>query len=339
MKTFPMFLQLQNRTAVVIGAGEQALQKVRLLLKTEARVLVAGSNPVPEMTSLAAMDRVCLIGAEPDQSTLVEAAVVFIATGCRAADHAWHAIAKDAGALVNVVDNPLLCDVITPALVDRDPVVVAIGTEGTAPVLARQIKTRIEQLLEPELGALATMAGAARDLVSANVPRDQRRAFWEWAFTGAPLDLVSSGDARGAADAMRNAAIAGGSPTTSTGRISVMACTGGTPDLLTQRAVRRLQTADIIVCDPAEHASVLELARRDAQRVETPRHEHKLRALIQQCAEWCDDGQSVVWLTQQDQTARKTIESLRAINVSTELLVDGTYEQSGSPIALSVAAE
>ena len=97
-------------------------------------------------------------------------------------DAALHALAKEGGAVVNVVDQPDLCDAITPSIVDRDPVVVAIGTEGTAPVLARQIKTRMEELLEPRLGDLAALAGRLRDRAAMRLGPRQRRDLWRWVF-------------------------------------------------------------------------------------------------------------------------------------------------------------
>jgi len=132
MKTFPMFLKMANRRVVIVGGGEQATQKCRLMLKTEAQVTIL-RGPIT-------------VGHFEDT------ALAFIATGCPGMDTALHALAKAAKTVVNVVDQPDLCDAITPSIVDRDPVVVAIGTEGTAPVLARQIKTRMEEVLEPRLG-------------------------------------------------------------------------------------------------------------------------------------------------------------------------------------------
>jgi uroporphyrin-III C-methyltransferase/precorrin-2 dehydrogenase/sirohydrochlorin ferrochelatase len=129
--------------------------------------------------------------------TFLGAALVFVATGCPGLDSAIHALAAAAGAPVNVVDRPDLCDAFTPSIVDRDPVVVAIGTEGAAPVLARQIRTRVETMLDPRLGDFAALAGRLRGAVERQVTRDRRRAFWRWAFDGAPDDAAEGSIALG----------------------------------------------------------------------------------------------------------------------------------------------
>ena len=163
MKTFPMFLQMQGRRVIIAGGGEQAAQKCRLILKTEATITMLAPTLDPELADLHGQGRIEWSDAPICASDFTDAALVFIATGCPAADASLHGLAKSVGAVVNVVDQPHLCDAITPSIGDRSPVVVAIGTEGTAPVLARQIKTRDEEMLEPRLGDLAALAGRLRD--------------------------------------------------------------------------------------------------------------------------------------------------------------------------------
>ncbi|MEM6307491.1 MAG: bifunctional precorrin-2 dehydrogenase/sirohydrochlorin ferrochelatase, partial [Pseudomonadota bacterium] len=147
MKTFPMFLQMTDRRVVIVGGGEQAAQKSRLLLKTEAQIDIVALELDAELRALADRGRVNWIKTPITPAVFADTALVFVATGCPGMDAAIHALAKAAGTVVNVVDQPALCDAITPSIVDRDPVVVAIGTEGTAPVLGRQIKTRVEEML------------------------------------------------------------------------------------------------------------------------------------------------------------------------------------------------
>ncbi|MEO0831103.1 MAG: siroheme synthase CysG, partial [Pseudomonadota bacterium] len=161
-----------------------------------------------------------------------------------------------------------LCDAVTPSLVDRDPVVVAIGTEGTAPVLARQIKTRVETLLEPNLGGLAALAGRLRGAVATGIPRAKRRAFWEWVFGGDVRALHARGAEREAATRLKDAISGDGAFGAETsGHIALVGAGPGARDLLTLRAVQRLQTADVIFYDRLVDPDVLELARRDAERV------------------------------------------------------------------------
>ena len=175
MKSFPMFIRTTGRRVVICGGGEQAAQKSRLMLKTDAKIVLAAPELDPELEALVNSDR-AEWHREAITATLFRgAAMGFIATGCPGLDAALHGIAKAAGCPVNVVDRPDLCDLTTPSLVDRDPVVVAIGTEGTAPVLARQIKTQVEQMLAPNLGGLAALAGRMRGAASGSTVTSKRR--------------------------------------------------------------------------------------------------------------------------------------------------------------------
>ena len=166
-----------------------------------------------------------------------------------------------------MVDAPELCDAFTPAIVDRDPVVVAIGTEGTAPVLARQIKSRIEEMLEPSLGGLAALAGRLRQDVVRRIAPPRRRAFWSWAFSGAPRLAHSAGDVARAAQLLTEAIAAGGDRAAGEGFVSLVGAGPGAKDLITLRGVKRLQEADVILYDRLLEEDILELARRDAARV------------------------------------------------------------------------
>lgn len=265
MKTFPMFLQMAGRRVVIVGGGEQAAQKSRLMLKTEAALVLVTADPDTELLALIDSGRAQQI-TTLTADVFRDAALVFIATGCPAFDVAAHALAKSVGALVNVVDRPALCDAVTPSIVDRDPVVVAISTEGTAPVLARSIRARIETQLEPSLGALAALAGRLRPQVARQVPRDQRRIFWDWVFNGEPRQALARGADRAAATLVKDALRTGHIPA-EPGRIALVGAGPGAADLLTLRALRALQEADVIFYDRLVDPQVLELARRDAERV------------------------------------------------------------------------
>lgn len=269
MKTFPMFLRMSGRRAVIVGGGEQAAQKCRLLLKTEARIVVCADVLDPELAQLARAGRIARQASAFDADMFKDAALVFVATGCAGADVAAAALARAAGAVVNVVDRPDLCDAFTPSIVDRDPLVVAIGTEGAAPVLGRQIKTKIEEMLEPRLGVLVALAGRLRDAVAERVPPARRRAFWAWAFSGKPRRLHAAGAEAHAAQALKAAIGEGGAPAIDQerGLVSLVGAGPGARDLLTLRAVQRLQEADVVFYDRLVDPDALELARRDAERV------------------------------------------------------------------------
>ena len=149
--------------------------------------------------------------------------------------------------------------------------VVAIGTEGNAPVLGRMIKTQVEELLEPRLGDMARLAGRLRDSVAARFPQERRRGFWRWMFAGEPRKLHARGSEHRAARLLKDAISAGQVPQgRAHGTVSLVGAGPGAADLLTLRAVQRLQEADIIFVDPRLNPALLEQARRDAERVLLP---------------------------------------------------------------------
>lgn len=267
MKTFPMFLQMKDRHVVIVGGGEQAAQKARLILKTEAAITVLAPTLEPELQGMAEAGRLTHQTGPIMPESFANTALVFVATGCPGLDAALHDLAKIAGAVVNVVDQPHLCDAITPSIVDRDPVVVAIGTEGTAPVLARQIKTRVEEMLEPRLGDLAALAGRLRGAAAVRLQPRARRDLWRWVFSDAPRKAFTSGSERAAAAMIKNAIHTGDFGDTATGSVALVGAGPGAKDLITLRGVQRLQEADVIYYDRLLDPEILELARRDAERV------------------------------------------------------------------------
>ena len=268
MQSFPMFIRTTGRRVVIAGGGEEAAQKARLILKTDAQITLLAPVLDAELAGLVAQGRATHAPGPVTPDSFAGAALVFIGTGCAGADAALHTLAKAAGALVNVVDRPELCDATTPSIVDRDPVVVAIGTEGTAPVLARAIKTQVETLLPPSLGGLAALAGRLRGAVAAQLPQATRRAFWAWVFAGQPARLHGAGREAEAAELLKTAIATGTVPAgAGEGHIALVGAGPGARDLLTLRAVARLQEADVIFYDRLVDPAVLELARRDAERV------------------------------------------------------------------------
>ncbi len=267
MRTFPIFLDLDGSRVAVIGGGEQAAQKVRLLLKTSAGIEVVSEILTDELIDLANRGRI--VWRRVFTPAVLE--------GCRlvyaAADAQTNALVAHAAVErnipINVVDEPALCTFQSPAIVDRSPVVVAIGTEGTAPVLARQIRAHLEGWLPTGLGSLATLAGSLRKRVNAHIRSDPRarRRFWERFFTGRTRTLMLDGkeaDARAEADLLLGNGMLDAPPR---GHVSLVGAGPGTADLMTLRALRRLQEADVIVHDRLIDPSVLDCARRDARRI------------------------------------------------------------------------
>ena len=299
MRSFPMFIKTTGRTIVVVGSGEQAAQKCRLLLKSDADILLLGSNPEDELAVLIKQGRIHHRDEAITPASFAGATIGLIATGSPATDVAIHAIAKSAGLLVNVVDRPELCDLTTPSIVDRDPVVVAIGTEGNAPVLGRRIKTQIEQMLDPNLGRFAASAGRLRDMVTRYVPRDQRRGFWRDVFTGPIWQTFKRGAEREAITSLKQK-ILGQHQEAQTAQVTVIDTSAGAADLMSLRAVERLQDADEIFYESPADDPVLELARRDAERHLMGGAGHDVPWPAKICVVFikraAKPGQHVVWL-------------------------------------------
>ncbi|MEM9048783.1 MAG: NAD(P)-dependent oxidoreductase [Pseudomonadota bacterium] len=267
MKSFPMFIRTTDRCVVIVGGGEAAAQKARLILKTDAALILVAPTLDPELADLVATGRAthhqCL-----SAGLFTKASFAFVATGCPGFDAAAYGLARAANCLVNVVDRPEMCEITTPAIVDRDPLVVAIGSEGTAPVLTRDVKSLLERLLSPNIGGLAALAGRLRPVAARHVPRENRRGLWAWALKGPPRAAWLRGAEREAARSIKDAILSGGPPQDAmAGQIAIIEAGSGASDLMTLRAVSRLQEADVIFHDAAVSEAVLELARRDAERV------------------------------------------------------------------------
>jgi len=264
MRHLPIFRDLRGRRVIVSGGGEIARSKLRTLLRTEARITVYAAEPHPELAAEAGAGRFALVRRPLAEGDATCAALVYGANGDADEDARVAAIARRAGALVNIVDDLEASDFISPAIVDRDPVVVAIGTEGAAPVLARRIKADIEAMLPHALGPLARLAAGFRHAADALPFGRPRRDFWTRFFDhDGPAALSSGGD-----DAVRDrltrlleARRAAGVPA---GRVSLVGAGPGDPELLTLRARNRLHEADVIVHDQLVPQPILDLARREA---------------------------------------------------------------------------
>ncbi len=244
IRYFPAFLDLHGRRALVVGGGEVAARKAQALARAGAAVAV-------EPTFNPASLRGCAVavGADAPEAEL----------------RALAEAAKRAGIPVNVVDRPELCSFITPAIVDRDPITVAVSSAGAAPVLARDVRARIEALLPPTLGRVASLLDALKAELRAAFPElAQRRAVIDRLLAGPPAELALAGrDADARAAALRE--IAG--PRTAAGMVFLVGAGPGSADLLTLRAHRLLGEADVIVHDRLVSAAVLDMGRRDAERI------------------------------------------------------------------------
>ena len=253
MRHLPVFFDIAERTCLVVGDGEAAARKIVLLRRAGGRVRVSSPQRALASARGAAADRL------PD--VFDDCALVVSATGDRAVDAVVSREAKRRGIPVNVVDAPALCTFQIPAIVDRDPVLVAISTGGAAPVLARWIRRRIERALPAALDRLGRFAARWR---SALRRAGASRQVWEDAFDGPAAEFALQGRDDEADRAMR-ALLAADRP--ATGVVDLVGAGPGDPELLTLKAHRLLQSADAIVYDRLIPEAVLNLARRDADLV------------------------------------------------------------------------
>ncbi len=266
MDYLPIFLKLRDRPCLVVGGGAVALRKVELLLRSGGSVTAVAPRFHPELERLAGGQlRLRRKPFEPDD--LADAHLVVAATDDRRLNHEIATLARERGIPVNAVDQPEDCDFIMPAIIDRSPVIVAVSSSGRAPVLTRLIKSRLETLLPERIGQLARLAGRFRDRVKQRIIPERRRRFWEQVLTGAPGELMLSGQYEAAADAMTQAIDAAGGQDTPPGYVALVGAGPGDPDLLTFRALRLLQEADVVVYDRLVSRPILDLIRRDAEKI------------------------------------------------------------------------
>ena len=298
MQTFPAALPLEGKTVVVTGVGPMAEAKLRLFLTSPAQLRWLRGRQ--ESTSPSALEnRAQTLDRAPEARDFEGAALVFIAEADPTARRQQARWARNAGALVNLVDEPAGSDFQTPALVDRDEVVVAIATGGAAPVLSVDLRAAIERLLPPRIGRLAALAREMRSTVKRVLGDfETRRAFWERVLRGPARDLALAGDQEGARRAFLDTLNRPEAPRE--GVVHLIGAGPGDPELLTLRAARLLREADVIVHDRLVSPEVLDLARRDARRVDVgkQRNHHPVpqEAIEALLVEEAQKGQRVVRL-------------------------------------------
>jgi uroporphyrin-III C-methyltransferase / precorrin-2 dehydrogenase / sirohydrochlorin ferrochelatase len=268
MQHFPVFIAVAGRRIVVSGGGETALAKLRLLLKTEAHLTVFAAAPEADVERLAAVGRIRLVRRALDHGDALCAVIFYAANDDDAEDQRVAKLARTDGALVNIVDNLQDSAFITPAIVDRDPVVVAIGTEGAAPVLARAIKADLEERLPTTLGLLARIGKAFRHTAEALPMGRKRRDFWaDYYFASGPK-VVEQHGVEAVQPALDRLLTRHLQAEAKQGHVDLVGAGPGDPDLLTLKARKALDQADVVIYDRLVTPAILELARREALMID-----------------------------------------------------------------------
>ena len=297
MNTFPLFFKLEGRKVLIVGGGEVALRKADLLSRAGACITILAPTISDEIQALLSDSKHVFIYENYHKSHMSGARVIIAATDDEPLNHQVHADATELNIPVNVVDTPPLCDFIFPAIIDRNPIVIGISSNGKAPVLARLLRARLETLIPQGYGKLAKLAGDFRSEVKAKIPTlTGRRQFWERAFEGQVSQLMFSGNDTQAAELLRadleqtaaaihkadntDDAVASLAPQTeqsvtdtaaasqtTVGEVYIVGAGPGDPELLTFKALRLMQQADIVYYDALVSPQVLDLCRRDADKV------------------------------------------------------------------------
>src|SRR5437667_6407161 len=273
MRFLPVFLDLQGGVVLLVGAGDLVRAKLRLLASAGANIRWSATDGIHDGTGLDAADAARIERATGDPLTAdLSGIIAILCAGAGEIGAAMSVRAKSVGLPVNVMDDLAHSTFIFPAIVDRGDVVVAVGTGGASPVVARRVRERIEAVLPARIGDLAAFIGGFRKSMHARIPEfSLRRRFWERVIDGPIGALVLAGRKDEAEAALKQiddaSAFAGGEQGKAAGHVTLVGAGPGDPDLLTVKALRALQDADIVFYDELVSPEVLDRARRDAARV------------------------------------------------------------------------
>lgn len=264
LNAFPVFMRVEGKTVAIVGGGEEALAKARLMGQSSARIRIVAESVEPALADWIAANAAEHIADAYAAHHLAGARLVFAASGDAVLDRLVSDDARRLGLNVNAVDRPELCDFFTPAIVNRAPVCVAIGTEGAAPVLSQQIRAQIDRMLAPSLGLLASLAETFRASAERLLPKGAaRRHFWNDFFDGEPARQLEIGHIDEAREAAAELLLR---RQEAEGHVALVGAGPGADDLLTLRAQRHLMAADAIVFDALVPESIVAMGRRDAER-------------------------------------------------------------------------
>lgn len=267
MRYFPIFVDTQAQDCLVIGAGEVAARKVELLLKTEANITVIAPDICSTISKFAEQGDIQLKQRPVEDNDIQQQTLVIVATDDSQLNQHISVLAKQRHIMVNVVDNPSLCSYITPAIVDRSPIVIALSSSGVAPVLLRYLRQKLETVIPQSISKLGMLFERFRDEVKQKLINvDDRRSFWEEVMEGNIAELAYNGSEAKAADAIK-AKLVSADTQKSSGSVYLIGAGPGDPELLTFKAIRLMQKADVVVYDRLVSKDILEMVRRDAEKI------------------------------------------------------------------------
>ena len=270
MDHLPIFLDIRGKTVVITGGGALAARRVERALSAGARVKLFARELSEEFRIFQGNDAFAVFARDPEAADLQGAILAYGAEEDFERDKALRDLAKAAGVLANVADTMELCDFITPAILDRTPIVAAISSSGASPILARIIKAELESAIPATFGDLSSFLGRFRAEVAERIGDGvRRRRFWEDISESIVGERVMAGDLAGAEAALREKLAmlddaAGGK---AVGEVYLVGTGPGDPDLLTFRALRLMQRADVVLYDRLIGPRILDLVRRDATRI------------------------------------------------------------------------
>ncbi|MEP6391028.1 MAG: siroheme synthase CysG [Halioglobus sp.] len=266
MEYFPISMRLTHEPVLLVGGGTVGTRKARLLLRAGANITVVAPEISPELEA-AIQDHGGIWQVREYTETDVHGKkLVIAATPDQATNKLIYQHANALNIPVNVVDNPALCTFIVPSIVDRSPITIAINSAGKSPVLARSLRRKIEAIAPAELGRLGEFAGRLRDRVKAAIPEeDKRRLFWEAVIGGSIAEQVLIGN-ESRAEALLDEALQDTSALNK-GEVYLIGAGPGDPELMTFKAVRLLQKADVVLYDRLVNPAIVDMARKDAERL------------------------------------------------------------------------
>ena len=266
MDHLPIFINIRKKPCIVIGGGDVALRKINLLLKAQAKVICLSPLFCKGIKNLSKDGHITLINKSFDQTDIKDYSIIIAATDDSSVNSSISAIAQVKKIPVNVVDSPELSSFIMPSIVDRSPLIIAVSSSGKAPVLSRIIRAKLETVIPSAYGILADIAGEYRQKVKDRFSTiKDRRAFWEAVFSGVIAEKVFSGRISEAKEDIQRQL--DDSVEMDLGEVYLVGAGPGDPDLLTFKALRLIQQADVVLYDRLVSKGVMELVRRDSELI------------------------------------------------------------------------